>query len=40
LSLLDFHRAQEAIAAGEQAAQESGGLLRELGLCPPAAGPA
>ena len=37
LSLLDFHRAREAIAAGEQAAQESVGLLRELGLCPPAA---
>ncbi len=36
LSLLDFHRAREAIAAGEQAAQESVGLLRELGLCPPA----
>ena len=26
--------------SGEQAAQESVGLLRELGLCPPAAGPA
>lgn len=35
LSLLDFHRAHEAIEAGEQAAQESLGLLRELGLCPP-----
>lgn len=35
LSLLDFHRAREAIEAGEQAAQESLGLLRELGLCPP-----
>ena len=35
LSLLDFHRAHHAIEAGEQAAQESLGLLRELGLCPP-----
>ena len=35
LSLLDFHRAQEAIDAGAQAAQESVGQLRALGLCPP-----
>ena len=33
LALLDYHRAQEAIDAGEQAAQDCVALLRELGLC-------
>ena len=33
LALLDYHRAREAIDAGEQAAQDCVALLRELGLC-------
>jgi NTE family protein len=40
LALMDYHRAREAIDAGQQAAQECVALLRDMGLCqvpPPAA---
>lgn len=36
LGVLDFHRADEAIAAGRAAAEEVLPLLRARGLCPPA----
>ena len=36
LDVLDFHRAREAIEAGEQAAQDCVALLRGMGLCPEA----
>ena len=40
LGLLDFHRAEEAIAAGSAAAEEVLPLLRARGLCAPAPVPA